>query len=227
MVKQKEIVIISVGGSVVVPKDVDVTFLKNLRKLIIPYLKKYKFVLTIGGGKTARNYIGAAKKIKKLNNEDLDWLGIHATRLNAHLLRTIFVDVAHPIIVKDPTKKINFKKVLIAAGWKPGCSTDYDAVLLAKNLKAKTVINMTNIEYLHDKDPRKYKSAKKIENIDWKSFRKIVGNKWSPGLNAPFDPIASKEAQKDKMKLVLLSKDIKNLKNFLDDKKFKGSVVKG
>ena len=33
-------------------------------------------------------------------------------------------------------------------------------------------------------------------------FRKIVGDKWHPGLNAPFDPVASKMAEKLKMGFV-------------------------
>ena len=78
---------------------------------------------------------------------------------------------------------------------------------------------------LHDKDPRIYKNAKKIEKTDWKGLRKIVGNKWIPGMNVPFDPIAAKEAQKLKLKLVLVGKDLNNFKKFLDNKKFKGSVV--
>ena len=225
MVKKKEVVIISVGGSVIVPDEIDIRFLKQLKKLVKNYLKKYRFVLITGGGKTARDYQKAAASIAKPNTEDLDWLGIHATRLNGHLLRTIFRDEAHPVIIKNPNTKVKFNKVLIATGWKPGCSTDYDAILLAKTLKAKIVINITNIDYLHDKDPRKYISAKKILNIGWKGFRKIVGNKWSPGLNAPFDPIASREAQKQNMKLVLIGNDLDNLKKFLDKKKFKGSVV--
>ena len=160
-----------------------------------------------------------------MTDEDKDWLGIHTTRLNAHLLRTIFREVANPAIVFDPTRPVEFDKVLIAAGWKPGFSTDYDAVMLAKNLGARTVINITNIDYLHDKDPRKYKDSKKIEKIDWKGFRKIVGDKWSPGLNAPFDPVASKLAQESGIKLVLIGKNLDNIKNFLDKKKFKGSIV--
>jgi uridylate kinase len=222
---KKEIVVISLGGSVIVPDKIDVKFLKSFRKLIKSYLRKYRFVIIAGGGKTARNYINSAHSITKLSNEDKDWLGIHATRLNGHLLRTIFRDVAKPALAKNPTKKIRFDKVLIAAGWEPGWSTDYDAVLLAKNVGAKTVVNITCIDYLHDKDPRKYKNAKKIERIDWKGFRRIVGNKWSPGLNVPFDPVASKEAQKLGMQLVLIGKKLDNLKKFLDGKKFKGSVV--
>jgi uridylate kinase len=221
----KETIVISLGGSVVVPDEIDVKFLKRFRELVKSYLRKYKFVLVIGGGKTARKYINAGSSVRELSNEDKDWLGIHSTRLNAHLVRTIFEDVANPAIVKDPSKKARFDKVLVAAGWKPGCSTDYDAVLLARNVGAKTVINMTNISWLYDKDPHKFLTAKKIERIDWKGFKKIVGDKWIPGMNTPFDPIATKLAAKSKLRLVLLGKNLRNLKKYLDGKKFKGSVV--
>jgi len=223
---KKEVIILSLGGSVVVPDDIDTNFLKNFKKLIIKNLKRYKFIIITGGGKTCRKYQKAANSVTKLKIEDLDWLGIHVTWLNADLVRTIFKDVAYKCFIIDPTKKVKFDKVLIAGGWKPGWSTDYDAVLLAKIYRTKTIINMTNINYLHNKNPKKYKNTKIIKKTDWKGFRKIVGNKWVPGLNAPFDPIAAKLAQKLKLKLVLIGNNLKNFDNFLKRKKFKGSIVK-
>ena len=222
---EKEVIVISLGGSIVVPSEINIGFLKRFNGLIRRYLEKYKFIIIIGGGHTARLYQKAASSIVKISDEDLDWLGIHSTRLNAHLIKTIFRDIAYKRIVQDPTEKIKFDKILIAAGWKPGFSTDYDAVMLAKTFNAKTVVNMTNIDYLYDKDPRIYKNAKTIKITDWYGLRKIVGDKWIPGMNVPFDPIASKEAEKLKLKLVLIGKDLNNFKKFLDNKKFKGSVV--
>lgn len=228
MNKQK-IIAISVGGSLIVPEEIDIIWIKNLKNIIEKYISKgYKFILISGGGKTARKYQNAAKEIAKLTGDDLDWLGIHATRINAHLLRTIFRNLANPKIVKDPTKKVNFKeKILVAAGWKPGFSTDCDAVLLAKKFGVKKLINLSNIDYVYDKDPRKFKDAKKIEQINWKDFRKIVGNKWDPGLNAPFDPIASREAEKINMEVAILNgKNLENIENYLNNKKFIGTVIK-
>jgi len=217
--------VISLGGSILVPDKINTQFLKQFRKLILKHSKKNRFVLVIGGGKTARNYQGAIKKVAHLPPEDLDWIGIHSTRLNAHLLRTIFKNIAYQRIIKDPTEKVKFKRLLIGAGWKPGCSTDYDAVLLAKTYKADTVINLTNVEYLHDKNPSIYKKTKTIKQTNWKTLRKIIGSKWSPGLHAPFDPIAAKLAQKLKLKLLLIGPNLKNLDNLLNNKKFKGSIV--
>ncbi|MFH1193986.1 MAG: UMP kinase [bacterium] len=225
----KKLIIISLGGSLIVPKEgIDFKFLKKFKQLIEASAKGgYRFVIVCGGGMTARNYQRAAKAVSKLTRDDLDWLGIHATRLNSHLMRAIFRDIAHPAIVKNPTIKVNFKeKVLIGAGWKPGWSTDYDAVLLAKMYGAKKVINLTNIDYLHDKNPNIYKDAKKIKEIDWAGFRKIVGNKWIPGANLPFDLIASREAQKLGLELILANgKKIDNLTKIIKGDKFIGSIV--
>ena len=130
-------------------------------------------------------------------------------------------------IVIDPTKKINFnKKILIAAGWKPGWSTDYDAVLLAKNLKTKEIINMSNIDYVYDKDPRKFRNAKKLEKISWKNYKKISGSKWKAGLSMPFDPIAAKEAEKSKLKVIVIGKDLRNFEDLLNNKKFNGTIIR-
>jgi len=220
-------IVISLGGSVIVPNKIDVNFLKNFKKTIERFIKKnYKFVIYCGGGKIARNYQKASSKIIKLSEEDLDWIGIHTTRLNAHMMKTLFKGNAEEVIVKDPRKKIRFnKKILIAAGWLPGWSTDYDAVLLAKNLKIGSIINMSNVDYVYDKDPRKHKNATKIRNICWKHFRKLNGNKWKAGLNAPFDPIASKESEKSKLKVTIIGKDLKNFENLLNGKEFRGTVV--
>ena len=224
-------IIISLGGSLIVPDEIDWKFVKNFKKVIEKYIKKkYKFIIITGGGKTARKYIEAAGKISGITDEDKDWIGIHATRMNAHFIRTIFHKYAHPRINKNPhglEDFYNFKEpILVAAGWRPGFSTDYDAVVIARYFKIKNIINLSNINYVFDKDPKKFKDAKPIKSISWKDFRKMVGNIWHPGLNAPFDPIASKIAAEDQMEVVILNgKNIKNLENYLEGKKFKGTTI--
>ncbi len=226
----KKIFVISIGGSLIVPAEgIDWRFLKEFRVFILEKIKQgNKFFLIAGGGRTARNYVAAAEQVVKIERDDLDWLGIHATRLNAHLLRTVFRDQAHPEIIKNPLVKMrSSKKIIVASGWKPGWSTDYVAVIIAREYGAKTILNLSNIDYVYDKDPNKHKNAKMIEKINWPEFRKLVGNKWSPSLNAPFDPIASKKAQSLKLEVAILNgKNMGNLENYMAGKDFKGTVIK-
>lgn len=218
----------SLGGSVIVPDKIDANFLKGFKKIINKHTKEgYKFAIICGGGRLARDYQEMASKISKQSNEYLDWLGIHATKMNAWFMKAVFGKDAEKFIVDDPRKKVKFtRNILIAGGWKPGWSTDYDAVLLAKNIGVKTIINMSNIDYLYDKDPKKYGNAKKIKNISWKEYREISGNEWKAGLNAPFDPIAAKEAEKSKLKVIIIGKDLRNFESLLQNEKFEGTIIK-
>ncbi len=222
-------VVISLGGSIVVPKTgIDIAFLKRFYKLIRHEIAcGQRFIIVVGGGHTAREYQKAARGIVCLTREDVDWLGIHATRLNGHLLRAIFRKEATHRVVKDPTKPLAWHDaVLIAAGWKPGWSTDYIAVRLAKKYNATRIINLTNIDAVYDRDPSKYKGAQPIDKISWKAFRKIVGSKWEPGANTPFDPVASKLADRWAMEVVITKgMDLKNLQKILDKKTFVGTVI--
>lgn len=220
-------IVLSLGGSLIWPDDLDTVFLEKFRQLISRYAKKnYRFAIICGGGKIARVFQQIASQAGKLGNDELDWLGIHATKLNSHIVRSMFNNEAEDFIVEDPTKKLKMKKkIVIASGWKPGWSTDYDAVLLAKNFGAREVINMSNIDYVFDKDPKKHPDAKKIEKISWHDYSRLISKKWKAGLNAPFDPVASKAAQKYGMKASIIGKDLKNLQNLLDGRKFRGTII--
>ena len=222
--------IISVGGSIIIPKTgFNIPFLKKFRQLILSEVKKgTKFVLIIGGGATCRQYQDALKKTVRIKDVDLDWMGIHTTMVNAQFVKLLFQDDAYKDVITDPRKKLKTNKpIIIAAGYKPGWSTDMDAVLMAKAYGAKDVINLSNIDYVYDKDPAKFKGAKKIEETDWKTFRRdVVGNTWDPGKNAPFDPIASREAQKLGLKVsILKGTNLPEVRKVLVGKKFKGTVI--
>jgi uridylate kinase len=222
--------VISVGGSIVVPNGgIDTDFLNRFHSIIERHTKHgWRFVIVVGGGGTARAYQQAAGKVGEITRDDLDWLGIHSTRLNGHLMRTVFRKIAHPVMFKDPTRvpKSWHGSVLVAAGWKPGWSTDYVATRIAKRLGAKLVVNLSNIDYLFDKDPRKHKDAAPICDIPWKQFRKMVGSKWDPGMNVPFDPVASRLADQSRIQVVVANgKNFDNLDKLLSGEPFMGTVI--
>ncbi len=202
--------VLSVGGSIIVPPSgFDINFLKKFRDLILRRVQAGdKFVLVVGGGATCRNYQTAAKAVRPLTDIELDWLGIKTTWFNAEFIRLIFGKHAHKEVVTNPTNKlITNKPIIVAGGWKPGRSTDYDAVLLAKNLAAETVFNLSNVNFVYDKDPNKFNDARKITKTTWSEFRKIIGDKWMPGAQCLFDPKAAKLAQKLNLKVVFVKGD--------------------
>ncbi|MDA1337539.1 MAG: UMP kinase [bacterium] len=239
MAKTNEFTVISLGGSIIVPhlSDSDgiaVSFLRAFRSFLLQEFKTGKrFIIIPGGGKTARVYQKAGRQVGKMSNEDLDWIGIHATRLNAHLLRTIFQKQAYPwVIDEEPSlsmvKKLknSKKRLFIASGWKPGRSTDYDAVQLAKKFGAKQVVNASNIAFVYSEDPKKNGKAKPIKELSWKQYKKLIPATWTPGMSAPFDPIATRVAEKLKLEVkIIKGKDLKNLKKAVEGKPFTGTLI--
>lgn len=226
---RQEVKVISIGGSIIIPKTgFDIAFLKKFREMIIARVKTgEKFILVVGGGATCRAYQVAAKSVTDLSGVDLDWLGIAATHFNAQFVKLLFGDLAYPQIVDNPSKKIKTSKpIIVAGGWQPGCSTDRDAVLLAKTYGAKEVINASNVNFVYTADPKKDPNAKPISKLTWAQMQKIVGDMWIPGANVPFDPLATKEAGKLKLRVSFVKgTDLNEFANILNKKDFQGTII--
>jgi uridylate kinase len=224
-------IILSVGGSLIAPDELDTVFLKKFKKVVHTFLEdNHRLILITGGGRTARKYQQAASKVASLDPDDLDWLGIHATRLNAHLIRTIFRDHAYPMIVTNPDEMLDIPKdspLIVAAGYRPGASTDLRAVQIAAHAHASKMINLSNIDYVYTADPRTHKDATPIKSISWPDFRALLPDAWDPGLSAPFDPVAAKHAEELGLEVAILNgARLGELVKYLGGKSFRGTVVK-
>ncbi len=222
--------IISLGGSLVAPKTgLDIPFLKKFRKLLLDEVGRgARFILIIGGGATARAYQeGLRGTLGRVTDEQLDWLGVHATVLNAQFVRALFGAHAHDEVQMNPTKKIKTSApIIVGSGWKPGWSSDYDAALAAKTYGTREVINISNIDYVYDKDPTKFRNAKPIGELSWPAYRAMVGDTWYPGSNAPFDPIAAREAAKNRLTVKILNgRDLKSVRAAIRDAAFRGTTI--
>lgn len=223
----KRPIVISLGGSVVHPDGIDTAYIAEFETFIRSFVKKgYKFIIVVGGGRLARNFQAAAKELTKVTDYDSDWLGIHATRLNAQLLRTVFEDICDHVVI-DNQQKIGRMRhpVVFGAGWRPGWSTDYVAVSIA-HAHGAPVINMGTADHVYSRDPKKYKNAKKFENLSWKEYRKLIPRAWKPGLGTPMDPVAASLAEQSKLPAYIIDgRDLKNLANLLLCKPWKGTTL--
>jgi len=227
--------VLSVGGSIVAPDTPDVAFIVKFASSMKKYLAEdtsRKLILVVGGGGLARSYINAYKEVTSsfgsaILPDTADMVGIMATRLNAELIRATFAELCPSPVVYDPTTVEDFDgSVLVAAGWKPGFSTDTDAVILAERFKANMVVNLSNITKVYTSDPKENPNATPIDSISWDDFIKMVGTEWTAGKNLPFDPIASQRARDAKIKVVCANgKDIPNIENILQGKAFTGTII--
>ena len=223
-------VVISLGGSIVAPGAIDTTFVRGFREVLARFTATGgTAIIVVGGGSIARHYQDALREITAAaaTYEQLDWIGVAATRLNAELVRHTMGDLVRDPIVTDPTGAISYHgKLLIAAGWKPGFSTDYDAVLLAERFGAETVVNLSNIAHVYNADPCRDPSAQPIEHITWPEFRRLVGEEWAPGGNWPFDPVATKHAAKIGLRVVVAAgRDLANIEAILRGDTFAGTQI--
>ncbi len=228
---QKKVIVLSLGGSLIIPDEVDVKFLKEFKKTILKNTGKYKFVIVCGGGSIARKYISALRNSG--TDEKLQSLaGISATRMNARFMTYFFnrdPEYGMPHTIETLEKYIKKHDVVFcgALEYKPHQTSDSTAAEVANHFNAD-FINLTNVQGLHDKNPLEYKNARFIPEISWKDFYKMANKvKFKPGQHFVLDQTASKVIMKNKITTYILGKSLKQLDNLLHNQKFKGTTIKG
>lgn len=227
----KEVFVLSLGGSLIVPEKVDPSWIEKFRSKILRLSQKNKFVIVCGGGFVAREYITILEKEHKSKKEQ-SLAGINVTRMNAKILMQIFGAHANkslPLDMKE-VKELLEKKDIVFCGalrYAPNQTSDSTAANIAKFLKAKFV-NMTNVSGLYSQNPNKYKNAKFIPSISWRDFEKrALKLKYKPGQHFVLDQKASTIIRKNKITTYIIGKDIKSLENIVKNKKFKGTIIEG
>jgi len=228
---KKEIVILSLGGSLIIPNDVDLGFLKKFREAILRNTKTHKFIIVCGGGSIARKYIAALRE--NGSNEKLQSLsGISATRMNARFLSYFFglnQEEGIPHKMNEIKKYLNKQDIVFcgALEYKPHQTSDSTAADIAGHFKS-IFINLTNVPGLYSKNPLKHKDAKFIPEISWKDFNKLANSiKFKPGQHFVLDQTAAVKIMKQRIRTYILGQDMKHLDNVLHGKPFKGTLIEG
>lgn len=225
----KKVLVLSLGGSLIVPEVIDTKFLNDFQEVIKKNSKNYKFVIVTGGGSVARKYISALREAGK--NEYLQsMVGISVTRLNARFMDYFFgfdPEKGIPHNMKDISNLLKKNDIIFcgALRYAPNQTSDGTALKIAHYLKTEFV-NLTDVKGLYDSNPHKNKNAKFIPRATIDEFYKIVmAVPQKPGMHAPTDHSAMKTIKKYKIKTTIMGKDMKNFDNFLNGKDFVGSVI--
>ena len=228
--------VISLGGSLIAPGEISLEFLSDfctrIRQILMDFPEDIrnantKIVIICGGGSLARKYQTAYQALaEEPKDERTDWIGIAATKLNAELIRQLLIDITPEKVVTNPSEINSFSgKVLVAAGWKPGFSHDYGAVILAERLNASEIIKLSSSNQIYNSDPIINPKAKSYKKMKWHDLQKLTGNHWTPGFHSPFDPIATKKASEQKIRLIVAGKNMENFQNIIEGREFIGTTV--
>lgn len=224
-----KLIVISLGGSLIVPKKVNPKWLEEFKEVIEKNYNKYKFAIICGGGFVAREYITILEHEHKSKKQQ-SLVGIAATRMNARLMMQLFGKPANsklPLTMKEVKNLLSKNKVVFcgALRYAPNQTSDATAAKLASYLKTD-FINLTNVPGLYSSNPAKNKNAKFISEISWEDFKKkAMSIKYKPGQHFVLDQTASALIKKHKIKTYLIGHEMRNLDNLLKGKKFTGTTI--
>ena len=226
----KEVIVLSLGGSLIVPEKLDSKWLDLFKEEINNLKRRYKFVIVCGGGFVAREYITILKNEHKTQKQQ-SMAGISVTRMNARIMMQIFGDIANkelPLNMKHVSNTLQKKDIVFCGALKyaPNQTSDSTAAKLADYLKAR-FINITNVDGLYTNNPLKDKKAKLIKKISWSDFEKIaLSIKYHPGQHFVLDQKASTIIRENKITTYIIGKKISSFRNLLNNKDFIGTIIK-
>jgi uridylate kinase len=201
-------VVLRIGGSVVAsPINTKligkyVELLKTLKK------QGHEVAAVVGGGKLAREFIGAAKGLG-LDMQAQDELAISVSRLFAQLFLKKLGDAGCgkvAVTLDEAAECLKHGKILVMGGLKPGITTDAVAALVAERVKGDLLVKGTDQDGVYDKDPRKHKDALKLDHLFLDDLCKILElSKHEAGMHQIIDPVAIEVLKRRRMKLVVVN----------------------
>lgn len=219
-----EPLVISLGGAVIVPKSINTQYLRRFIQFVRRLSRSRRVIVVIGGGATARAYLESARKAGARLPNALHWVGVRACQLNAELVRAV-LHVNGPVLTDPEAVSQSRARIIVAAPPSAGGTSDFRTVIVARRVHAKTVYNVTNVDGVYTADPRKVKNARLLPRLSWSFFINMFGTTVRPGMHAPFDPAASRLAERSGIRVVVVGPDLRNLRQAIANRAFRGTVI--
>ena len=186
--KNKERILIKLSGESLMGKGkygIELSTVDKLSKNIQSLLKEnLEICIVIGGGNIFRGLAASAKGMDRAN---ADYMGMLATVMNSlalqNSLEKIGLDTrvmsAFPIqsvcetyIRRRAIRHMQKKRIVICAAGtgNPYFSTDTAAALRAAELDCSYIYKATQVDGIYDKDPKKFRKAKKYSTISYTTY---------------------------------------------------------
>ena len=146
--------------------------------------KNLKISIVLGGGNFIRGSSFSNGVVDRVTSDYMGMLGtvINSLALQSNLknlgvesrvMTAISINrVAEPYIKNKASNHLDKNRVVIFASGtgNPFFSTDTAAVLRASEMKSDIIFKGTKVDGIYDKDPAKYKDAKKIKTISYNDY---------------------------------------------------------
>lgn len=214
--------VLKIGGSVVLQGP---DFIESISS-VVRGLKRMPLGIVVGGGKTNQTYVDIARPLG-LSEFYLDLIGINASRLNALLLSTCLDLSSHiPDSVEEAADLMQYGNVVMG-GTVPGHTTNAVASLLAEATGAR-LVNATNVDGIYDKDPRKFRNAKKFSKLSHAQLVAMAAEQDQRKARSHFvfDLLAAKILARSKIEAHVIKGEPKQIKAACLGKRHSGTVIK-
>ena len=223
-----EKVVVSIGGSILVPGENDAEFIGKLAKMLKEVSKEVQIAVVVGGGKMSRYYSNTGRELGGTTYQ-LDELGIGITRVNAKLLTVALGDIANsdiPTKAEECASMSEPGRIVVMGGTEPGHTTDAVASMIAKCMRADRIINASNVDAVYSDDPRTNPDAKRFSRMTIQELKDVVYDDHDAGKSCVFDPLGVRIALEEKIDLFMVNgRDIAELRNAILGKEIKGTFV--
>lgn len=225
---KKEKVVVSVGGSILIPGKDDPAYIKRLAGMIGEASGTVQIVIVCGGGRIARYYTETGGELGGTTYQ-LDMLGIGATRLNAQLLAISLGELSSqdiPATAEDAACRSSPDNVVVMGGTVPGHTTDAVAAMVASLMHADRVVNATSVEAVYSDDPRKDPDAERFSKLTIDELGELVYKEHGAGRSSVFDPLGIKIAKENKIDILIVDgRNLRELRNAILGKEIGGTYV--
>ncbi|GCF13323.1 uridylate kinase [Haloarcula mannanilytica] len=222
-------VVVSIGGSVLAP-DLDADRVADYADAIQSLDSQgHTLGTVVGGGPTAREYIGSARDLGA-NEIELDQLGIAVTRLNGRLLIAALDDRAAPTPAEsydEGREAIRRGDIPVLGGIVAAQTTDAVAAAFAEYVGADLLVYATSVPGVYDADPNEDDDATRFDEISASELVDVIADiEMDAGSSAPVDLLAAKIIQRSGIRTVVLDgSDPERVVRAVEDGEFDGSEI--
>lgn len=221
-------VVVSIGGSVLVPGDDDAAYIRRLADMLREVASEAQVAVVVGGGREARRYVDMGRALGGSVRE-LDELGIGITRVNARLLTVALGDMANteiPVKADDCARMSEPGRIAVMGGTEPGHTTDAVSAMIAERMRADRIVNASNVDAVYSADPRGDPDAVRYERMTIAQLKEVVYQDHDAGKSSVFDPLGVSIAMRERIDILMVNgRDLEELRNAILGKPIKGTFV--